>query len=157
MEAELIGVDDALPQISWTRYFLEKQGYTITKNILFQDNKSAIIMETKRKTANSTRTKHIKIRYFFITDGVNKNEVNIDYSLLNICGQASLPNHQKVQNSEMRAHLMNHPISYYKQSATECITWDMHALMENQAPDLPLKVCIGTITNVKHMPVARQT
>ena len=26
MEAELIGVDDALPQILWMQYFLEQQG-----------------------------------------------------------------------------------------------------------------------------------
>ena len=49
MEVELIGADDAFPQILLTRYFLERQGYTITKNTLFQDNKSAIIMYTKKK------------------------------------------------------------------------------------------------------------
>ena len=32
-EAKLIGVDDALPQICWTRYFVESQGYKIDKNI----------------------------------------------------------------------------------------------------------------------------
>ena len=37
-EAELIGVDDALPQILWTRYFLEQQGYSIIKNTFCQDN-----------------------------------------------------------------------------------------------------------------------
>ena len=45
IEAELIGVDDALPQILLTRYFMENQGYKIDGNILFQDNKSAILLE----------------------------------------------------------------------------------------------------------------
>ena len=42
-EAELIGVDDAITQVLWTKLFMEAQGYPITKNILFQDNKSSIL------------------------------------------------------------------------------------------------------------------
>ena len=34
-EAELIMADDAMPQILWTRYFLEAQGYGINENILY--------------------------------------------------------------------------------------------------------------------------
>ena len=34
MEAELIRADDAMPQMLWTRYFLEAQGYGIDDNIL---------------------------------------------------------------------------------------------------------------------------
>ena len=52
-EAELIGVDDALPLILWTRYFVKKQGHSITRNTLFQDNNSSIIMEEKGKNADS--------------------------------------------------------------------------------------------------------
>ena len=34
VEAELIGADDAMPQMLWKRYFLEAQGYGINENIL---------------------------------------------------------------------------------------------------------------------------
>ena len=34
-EAELIGADNTMPQMLWTRYFLETQGYGIDKNILY--------------------------------------------------------------------------------------------------------------------------
>ena len=44
-EAELIAVDKAMSQVSWTRYFLESQGYNITKNTIYQGNKSTIILE----------------------------------------------------------------------------------------------------------------
>lgn len=63
-ESELIAVDDALPQILWTRYFLECQGYEIKQNIIYQDNKSAILLEMNGKGSSSKRTKHIKVRYF---------------------------------------------------------------------------------------------
>ena len=36
-------------------------------------------METNGKTANSKRTKHIKIRYFFIIDKIKQKEINIAY------------------------------------------------------------------------------
>ena len=52
-EAELIGVDAALPQILWMQYFLEEQGYTIEQSILYQDNQSAMILETNGKTIHS--------------------------------------------------------------------------------------------------------
>ena len=41
-EAELIGVDDAITMILWTKLFMEAQGYVIEENIIYQDNKSAI-------------------------------------------------------------------------------------------------------------------
>jgi len=37
-EAELVGVDDIMPQVIWTRYFLEAQGYKVNDNIVHQDN-----------------------------------------------------------------------------------------------------------------------
>ena len=44
-EAELVGVSDYLPYNTWLTMFLEKQGYDLKNNILFQDNQSAIRME----------------------------------------------------------------------------------------------------------------
>ena len=43
---ELIGVDETLPQALWTNYFIEAQGYLVDKNLINQDNKSAILIET---------------------------------------------------------------------------------------------------------------
>lgn len=57
IEADLIGVNEALPQILWTQYFLKSQGYNITQNNIHQDNKCSITLETNRKSASSKRTK----------------------------------------------------------------------------------------------------
>ena len=43
-EAELVGVDDLMPQIIWMRYFLEDQGYKMSDNITYQDNQSSMIL-----------------------------------------------------------------------------------------------------------------
>jgi hypothetical protein len=76
---ELIGADDFMPAICWTRYFLEAQGYDVKDNVLKQDNKSAILLEKNGKMSSGKRTKHINIRYFFITDRVSKGEVSIEW------------------------------------------------------------------------------
>ena len=44
-EAELVAADDTTVMILWTKLFLEEQGYALEKNILYQDNKSAILLE----------------------------------------------------------------------------------------------------------------
>ena len=78
-EAELVGVAEVLPQILWTRYFLEAQGYTSTDTILFQDNKSSILLEENGKASSSKRTRHINIRYYFVTDRIGNNELRVEY------------------------------------------------------------------------------
>ena len=52
---ELIGADDAMPQMLWKRYFLETQGYGIDENILYQDNMIVVLLE-KNRNKYSTRS-----------------------------------------------------------------------------------------------------
>ena len=44
-ESELVGVDDMMPIILWTHYFLLSQGYGVVENLLLQDNRSSILLE----------------------------------------------------------------------------------------------------------------
>jgi len=58
-ESELIGIDDAIPSIMWLMYFIKAQGYDVTHNILYQDNKSTILLAANGRMSSSKRTKHI--------------------------------------------------------------------------------------------------
>mmetsp|Transcript_35752 Transcript_35752/g.72576 ORF Transcript_35752/g.72576 Transcript_35752/m.72576 type:complete len:186 (+) Transcript_35752:173-730(+) len=78
-EAEVVGADDFMPSICWTRYFVQAQGYKVNDNVLFQDNKSAMLLAKNGKASSSKRTKHINIRYFFITDRIAKGEVKVEW------------------------------------------------------------------------------
>jgi hypothetical protein len=78
-EAELVGVDDASVMILWTKLFMEAQGYEIKKNVLYQDNKSTILLETNGKRSSGKRTRAFNIRYFFITDQIEKGNVSVEY------------------------------------------------------------------------------
>ena len=62
------------PDIGWTlkdMIFFEK--------IVYQDNKSAINLEDNGKASSSNRTKHINIRYYFITDRIEKYELSLEF------------------------------------------------------------------------------
>jgi hypothetical protein len=78
-ESELVGVDDLMPSILWTRNFLKAKGYEVTENILYQDNKSSILLEKNGKASSSKRTRHISIRYFFVTDRIAKGELTVEW------------------------------------------------------------------------------
>jgi hypothetical protein len=78
-EGEVVGVDDAMPQVCWTRYFLEAQGYEMEPTIIYQDNKSAMLLEEFGKASSSKRTKHINVRYFFVKDKIEKGEVRLEH------------------------------------------------------------------------------
>jgi hypothetical protein len=63
-KAELVGVDDVMPLILWTDYYLDAQGYGVTKNKVFQDNQSAILLEKNWRHSSSQCTRHINIGIF---------------------------------------------------------------------------------------------
>ena len=48
-EAKLVGADDASSLILWTKLFLETEGYKFEQDILYQDNKSTILLQEKNK------------------------------------------------------------------------------------------------------------
>jgi hypothetical protein len=50
-ESEIVAVDDLIPQILWTRLFMRAQGFKVRDNILYQDNRSAILLETNGRVA----------------------------------------------------------------------------------------------------------
>ena len=78
-EAELVGVHDVLPQIIWTRNFLEQQGYEVRDSVLNQDNKSTILLAENGRSSSSRRTRHINIRYFFVQDKLASKELSLQY------------------------------------------------------------------------------
>lgn len=78
-EAELVGADDVSTLMLWTKLFMEAQGYDIDKNILFQDIKSTIFLEENGKQSSSKHTRALNIRYFFLTDQVEKGNLMINY------------------------------------------------------------------------------
>ena len=58
---------------------MEAQGYQVTENIFYQDNKSATLLEKNWNSSSIKRTKHINVRLFFIADHISKKEFNVEW------------------------------------------------------------------------------
>jgi hypothetical protein len=78
-EAELVGVDDGMPLVIWTRNFIAAQGYDIRDNMVYQDNQSTMLLAKNGRASSGRRTRHIDIRYFFVTNQVKRGELRIEY------------------------------------------------------------------------------
>ena len=66
-------------QVLWTRLFLQGQGYDVEKNIIYQDNKSSILLETNGRKSAGKRSRAMNVRYYFIADQVAKGNVEVAY------------------------------------------------------------------------------
>jgi hypothetical protein len=77
-EAELIALTDAAGHVIWVRDYLLGQAYKIGPATIFQDNMSTMAL-VKKGYSTSNNTRHINIRYFFIKDRVDTEELKIEY------------------------------------------------------------------------------
>ena len=78
-EAEIVGTSEYVPFPIWLAMFMREQGYPLKNSILFQDNESAIKMESNGRDSCTGRSRHIDLRYFFVKDRVDKGEMTIEY------------------------------------------------------------------------------
>ncbi len=112
-EAELIGIDDALPYIMWGLYFIEAQGYEVDHNVLYQDNKSTILLAKNGWWSSSKHTKHINDRYFLVKDKIEGGELEIEHK-----GTGEMWSNMLTKPLQghlwcvMRSNLMNVPVNY---------------------------------------------
>jgi hypothetical protein len=151
-ECELVGVDDASPQMLWTRYFIEGQGYNIEVSILNQDNLSAILLENNGRASSSKRTKHIHVRYFFIKDSIASGELTVKH-----CPATEmLADHftkplQGTMFRSFRAEIQGIPID----TCGADLGWDRPCAINEQekSVDCPSpQECVGTHKDVGNVP-----
>jgi hypothetical protein len=76
-EAEYIAAGHCCAQLLWMRQTLRDDGYKLTKVPLLCDNESAIRMADN--PVEHSRTKHIAIRYHFLRDLQQKEDIKIAY------------------------------------------------------------------------------
>ena len=60
-KAEVVATDEIISPMIWTQLFLEAQGYLAKENILYQDNKSAMLLETNGCKSADKCSHHLNI------------------------------------------------------------------------------------------------
>ena len=78
-ESELVSIADVLGVMMWCKYFMEAQGYTIDNNLLYQDNKSTILLAKNGHMSAGKGSRHIHHRFFLITDKIEKGDVTVEH------------------------------------------------------------------------------
>jgi hypothetical protein len=88
-EAELVGVDDAMNFVEWIQLFVEEQIKSINDDsilkkigndiVIEQDNTSTIQLVNNGKQSSTKRTRHINIRYFYVTSKIKSGSIRVVY------------------------------------------------------------------------------
>ena len=76
-ESEIVGASDYITFLVWLSGFMKDQGIVINKKILFQDNMSAMKIEKNGSFSAGSKSRHLKIRFFFIKDIVDRESIEI--------------------------------------------------------------------------------
>ncbi len=76
-ETELITADMFMPEMLWSLYFIQAQGYKAECMGLYQDNINTQLLLKNGKMLSGKRTKHIKGKFFFIKDRVDDGEIKL--------------------------------------------------------------------------------
>ena len=63
----------------WYKYFMEAQGYTAERNLLYQDRKLTTLLANNDRMLASDNSKHTKNSFFLITDRVAHGNRTIQY------------------------------------------------------------------------------
>jgi hypothetical protein len=85
----LVGVDDAMNFVEWIQLFVEQQIKLINEDcilkkigcetIIEQDNISTIQLVKNGKQSSTRRTRHISIRYFYVTSKIKDDSIQVIY------------------------------------------------------------------------------
>ena len=88
-EAELVAVDDAMNFIEWIQLFVGEQLKSINPDsilnkigsdvVIQQDNTSTIQLENNGQASSTKRTRHINIRYFYVTSKIKEGSIRVIY------------------------------------------------------------------------------
>jgi hypothetical protein len=115
-------VDDALPTVLWTWQFLNSQGFAVPDIVMYQDNQRTILLEKNGTKSSGRRTRHLDIRYFFITDRVDKKEVRTEYRPTDFMW--AYPHTKPLQGRLFREHrdwLLSTTVSTQVIESQECV------------------------------------
>ena len=78
-DTELVGFNNMMNIVIWTRSLLETQGYKVKDNIAYQDNKSTMLLAKKGNVLSGKNKNCINIIYFFVADRIGSNEPTVEW------------------------------------------------------------------------------
>ena len=74
-KGEIVAVENLIQQILF--FFMKAHGFVVWDNILYQDNKSAMLLEKNQCASSSKCKRHIEIQYYLVANPVAKGDLKI--------------------------------------------------------------------------------
>ena len=112
-ETELLTADMYMPEMLWSLYFIQSQGYEAECVGLYQDNISTQLLIKNENMSSCKKTKHIKAKFFLIKDRVDDGEIRvIDCPTEVMWADIMTKPIQGTAFRVMRVELMNCPVNY---------------------------------------------
>jgi hypothetical protein len=143
-ETELVMTDVYMPEMLWSLHFMETQGYAVECVGLYQDNISTQLLIKNGKLLSGKKTKHIKVKFFFIKDRFDDGEIKvIDCPMEEMWADILTKPLQGMTFMTMRAVLMNCSVIY--KDAEEMIT--IKKATKTNANRLPTKKTVSWKTS----------
>ena len=94
-------MQESPPQLLWTNYFLRNQGFQINEATLYQDNKSAMLLEGNGHALRLSSTKHINVLYFFMKNQIDKGSMIVEHFSANNMVNDYSPSPCRAENSNI--------------------------------------------------------
>jgi hypothetical protein len=119
-ETELLVADMFMPGMLWSLNFIQGQGCEAECVGLYQDNISSQLLIKNERMSSGRKRKHIKSKFFFIKDKVDKGEIKvIDCPGEKMWTDVSTKPLQGMAFRNMHSKLMNCPVNYDKEKEIE--------------------------------------
>ena len=130
---------------------MECQGYKEEKNIIYQDNKSAMILEMNGKASSSKKNETYKGEMFFIKDKVDQGEIKVKYfPLEQMCLDVLTKPLQGQQFRIMRAMIMNCPVDYDETRKQNKDDDTKQTMIPQNKSVMSSQECVGNGTKIPH-------
>jgi hypothetical protein len=159
-ETELVGADMYMPEMLWSLYFMESQGYDVEIVELYQDSKSTQLLMNNGRFSSRKKTKHIKAKFFFIKNRIDTGEMKVTHCPTEEMWADVLTKPLQGRAFRlMRSKLMNCSLDYEDQEVSEEKSPKMSAVndvkarsnkpkpvtgrVRHQAPTQALQECVG--------------
>ena len=152
-ETELVASDMYMPEMLWSLYFIQAQGYESECVGLYQDNISKQLLIKNGKFSSGRKTKHIKAKFFFIKDRIDSGEIKVtDCPAEQMWADVLSKLLQGIAYRTMRAELMNCPVNYEEEedpdapepNQTAALGWKMVTCESRKpAPTKAPQECVG--------------
>ncbi len=148
-----------MPEMLWSLYFIQSQGYEPEYVGLYQDNISTQLLIKNGRFSSGKKMKHIKAKFFFIKDSVDSREIKvIDCPVEEMWADVLTKPLQGMAFRTVRAQLMNCAIYYEDEEektqprlmpvrSSKLVTWKDTKPKSLQAP----QECVG-LNRQKYLP-----